>query len=112
MRGEGRKLKVVESAKKAVLQGVASSTDIQVAVNGADVDASGKIVPAGMKNRIAGVNGVDCAVAAGSDGGGGGHISLEDGRSEQLNAHDEADNHTPQVKDRMDIALHNFGDYS
>ncbi|EEH09322.1 amidophosphoribosyltransferase [Histoplasma capsulatum G186AR] len=119
VRGEGRKLKVVESAKKAVLQGVASSTDIQVAVNGADVDASGQIVPAGMKNRVAGVNGVGCAAAAvGSDGGRsggggvGGHISLEDGRSEQLNAHDEADNHTPQVKDRMDIALHNFGDYS
>lgn len=53
VRGEGRKLKLVDAARKAVVHGVASNRDLQVAARGAE----------------------------------------------------------PEVRDRMDISLHNFGDY-
>ena len=74
-------MKVMESARKAVLSGVASKQDFQVAANGVDVDTNGKVVPAST----------------------GGARRPED--------HD-ADEVPPQVKDRMDISLHNIGDYS
>ncbi|KAK2804895.1 hypothetical protein FQN50_006401 [Emmonsiellopsis sp. PD_5] len=107
MRGEGRKMKVVESAKKAVLQGVASSQDIQVATNGAKLDGDGKVVPA--VPGAAGDGVVPGVVSA---------VVVEEKPDQPAKAQTEkspranGDHHTPQVKDRMDISLHNIGDYS
>ncbi|KAK2733598.1 amidophosphoribosyltransferase [Onygenales sp. PD_40] len=107
MRGEGRKMKVVESAKKAVLQGIASSQDIQVAANGVKLDGDGKVVPA--PPGAAGDGVVPGVVNAGA---------VEEKHDQAATAQTEkspranGDHHTPQVKDRMDISLHNIGDYS
>jgi amidophosphoribosyltransferase len=86
MRGEGRKMKLMESARKAVLTGVASRQDFQVAANGVAVDPNGKVVPATTPER-----------------------SRQ--RPHNTNSHDSHDQ-PPMVKDRMDISLHNLGDYS
>ncbi|KAL1956616.1 hypothetical protein VTO42DRAFT_6963 [Malbranchea cinnamomea] len=83
VRGEGRKLKVMESARKAVLSGVASSHDLQMAANGVDIDKNGKMVPASAP------------------------------QSDRVTSHrQDLEETPPQVKDRMDISLHNIGDYA
>jgi amidophosphoribosyltransferase len=46
IRGNRRKAKIVESARQAVVQGVAGEKDIKIAQNGAEVDPSGNVVPA------------------------------------------------------------------
>jgi len=45
IRGETRKLKVMESAREAVRQGTASDEDLRMAANGVEVDGDGKVVP-------------------------------------------------------------------
>lgn len=91
IRGEGRKFKVMESARKAVLNGVASERDMQVAQNGVALDSGGKVVPAPTDQSS--------------------HDSSSNGQKPQSNdkQNEEA---PPHVQDRMDISLHNFGDYS
>lgn len=80
MRGEGRKVKAIESARAAVANGVASDEDVKVVAKG--FDTNGKAVaPAPTQQPDAVKN-----------------------EGNQENA--------PQVKDRMDISLHNLGDYS
>lgn len=83
VRGEGRKMKVMDKARKAVLGGVASDQDLQVAANGAAVDDSGNVVPAGTASSL-----------------------------ENQNRDQEYEDLPPQVRDRMDISLHNIGDYA
>ena len=92
VRGEGRRMKVMESARKAVLGGVASQDDLQVAVNGVNVDKNGKVVPAAA----------------------GGFDSKAEQQSANYLSHDPDDQaeKPPQVKERMDISLHNLGDYT
>lgn len=82
VRGEGRKLKVMESARSAVLNGVASQRDVQVAAKGIAVDSNAKVVSADEHSGNA-------------------------KQTERQENTSEAD-----VKDRMDISLHNLGDYS
>ena len=90
IRGEGMKLKTMEQAKQAVVHGVARKDQIEMAVSGVKLNGSGNIVPA--------VNGdSDVPVAQTMH-------STTNGQDHQ------AEN--PKVKDRMDISLHNFGDYT
>lgn len=81
----------MESARKAVLGGVASHSDLQVAVNGVNVDETGKVVPAA---------GSEMNVQQSTDN----HVSHD--------SDDQAAEKPPQVKERMDISLHNLGDYT
>ncbi|KAK2747136.1 amidophosphoribosyltransferase [Myotisia sp. PD_48] len=81
MRGEGRKLKVVQSARTALINGVASHSDLQVAANGVHLDSNG--VPRPVTPPLT---------------------------SHATQTYDL--DMMPQVKDRMDISLHNLGDYS
>lgn len=89
VRGEGRKLKVVATAREAVAHGYAGEEELHIAANGAEVDDMGKIIPV-VSNGQAQANG---------DG-------LRHGSVSSVHAD------SPTVKDRMDISLHNFGDYS
>ncbi|EEP78725.1 amidophosphoribosyltransferase [Uncinocarpus reesii 1704] len=89
VRGEGRKFKVVDSARKAVLRGIANQTEVQVAANGVEVDKNGEVVPASAEHRVNPTNSANTT-----------------------NHHSDETDHPPQVKDRMDISLHNIGDYA
>lgn len=46
VRGETRKLKVMENAREAVRQGTAGEEEVRIAANGVDVDENGQVVPA------------------------------------------------------------------
>ena len=89
LRGEGRKLKTMEQAREAIVHGYAGKEQIEMAANGVALNGSGKIVPAGDGH---------------SD------FPLMNGDRESL--HSEREDESPAVKDRMDISLHNFGDYA
>ncbi|OCT50547.1 Amidophosphoribosyltransferase [Cladophialophora carrionii] len=93
IRGQTRKFKVVDEARRAVVQGVAEEHQIQLATNGAVVTPNGEVVPA--------VNGVRKQSV---------HTDLRDshrGSAASLGP----DEDSPTVRDRMDIALHNLGDF-
>ena len=45
VRGETKKMKVMESAREAVANGSAGTEEIQMATNGVEVNGEGKIVP-------------------------------------------------------------------
>ncbi|ETI23662.1 amidophosphoribosyltransferase [Cladophialophora carrionii CBS 160.54] len=93
IRGQTRKFKVVDEARRAVVQGVAEEHQIQLATNGAVVTPNGEVVPA--------VNGVRKQSV---------HTDLMDshrGSAASLGPDEES----PTVRDRMDIALHNLGDF-
>lgn len=79
----------MESARKAVLSGIANQQDLQVATNGVELDGDGKAVP--VINNEPGSGNVD--------------------PPQQYSAEDMADQ-APEVEDRMDISLHNLGDYA
>jgi len=86
IRGQSRKLKVESEARRAVASGTAGIEQYKVATNGAVVDGKGKVRPAepvDSTSRVA---------------------------SYQDYTHDhEAD--SPSVKTRMDISIHNMGDF-
>ncbi|GAB7346694.1 hypothetical protein MBLNU459_g1813t1 [Dothideomycetes sp. NU459] len=46
MRGDAKKIKVVESAREAVRQGLAGEEEVRMVTNGAEVDQYGNVVPA------------------------------------------------------------------
>ncbi len=95
VRGESKRMKVVESALQAVANGSASETDIQIATNGATVEDDGRVVPASLHRSVdAEVNGTDTSHRA-------------DGKRKRGDAEEDE---TPLPKDRMDISLHNFND--
>jgi amidophosphoribosyltransferase len=89
VRGEGRKLKAMKGAREAVLSGVAGKEEIDMAVNGVAVDGQGKLVAAEHDD---------------SDANGYG--------SKRTSLASHADAESPTVRDRMDISLHNLGDYN
>jgi amidophosphoribosyltransferase len=94
IRGESRKLEVMEIARKAVVGGIASPQDVQVAANGVNLDNDGKLVPAiPLQNPE--------------------RAYTEDDPLQTVNATPDVPSHlTSQAKGRMDISLHNIGDYA
>ncbi|KIV91425.1 amidophosphoribosyltransferase [Exophiala mesophila] len=91
IRGQTRKLKVMDEARKAISQGVAGQDQIQLATSGAVVDAAGKVVPL--------TNGTAARSSFASNG-------KHDHSSKESHDHE---NHA--VRDRMDISIHNLGDF-
>ena len=89
LRGEGRRSKAVEKAKEAVSHGIANQKDFLIATNGVELDSKGRAVPASNSVRLEN------------------HVS---NGTRKRPAPDEAEN--PKVKDRMDISIHNLGDYA
>ena len=45
VRGESRKMKVMESAREAVVKGLANPKEIEMATNGVNVNEDGKLIP-------------------------------------------------------------------
>ncbi|KZF19337.1 amidophosphoribosyltransferase [Xylona heveae TC161] len=92
VRGESKKLKVMESAREAVMHGVASLEQLQITTNGVEVNGKGKVVPATGPLAAA---------------------KLADGRGliDSSSAGTPATEEPLQVRERMDISIHNFGDY-
>lgn len=91
LRGQTRKLKVMDEARKAISQGVAGQDQIQLATSGAVVDEAGKVVPL--------TNGLGARSSLASNG-------TQDQSSKESHHHG---NHA--VRDRMDISIHNLGDF-
>ncbi|PMD27624.1 amidophosphoribosyltransferase [Hyaloscypha hepaticicola] len=87
LRGENRKMKVVEKAKEAIINGVGGETEFQIVTQGAKVDMNGQVVPA--------INGAVKTV----NGDVNGHARRKREREESS---------TPPVRDRDDISLHNL----
>jgi amidophosphoribosyltransferase len=86
MRGEAKKLKVLDGARQAVRFGVAGAEQVRMAAHGVDVTEQGEVVAAGDKNvpRVNGakVKSVGAAEAPGITRG-----------------------------DSQDMSMHNFNDY-
>lgn len=88
IRGQSRKLKVEAEARRAVAMGIAGPQQLRLAANGATVNHEGKVVPAGQLTPS---------------------LQISEHGSRNLDQHEES----PTVRSRrMDISLHNFGDYA
>ena len=93
IRGQTRKMKVAEEARKAVVQGSANRAQIQMAANGVTVNEAGSVVPA--------MNGESQPPPLQTNGIRSDHRSRGPDRAE-----------SPSVRaGRMDISLHNLGDF-
>ena len=92
VRGESRKLKVMESAREAVANGSAGQEEIDIATNGVQVNHDGRVVAsAGRSSAVNGSSGV----------------GINGGRHETAGRSDGED---AEPKDRQDISLHNLND--
>jgi amidophosphoribosyltransferase len=86
IRGESRKMKVLEKAKEAIIHGVAGETELQMVTQGAKVDLNGQVVPE-KNSAVKAVNGD-------ANGRANGHARRKRERE---------DSSTPPVRDRHDI---------
>jgi len=86
IRGQTRRLKVEAEARRAVASSTASPQQLKMAANGATVSGDGKVVPAEQ---------ADMSV----------EIPVLNGMTKK------ADEESPSVNTRMDISIHNMGDF-
>ena len=86
IRGQTRKQKVEAEARRAVAFGIAGPQQLKVAANGARVNGDGKVIPAERED-----------------------INTEIHSSDNMTRRDDED--SPTVKTRMDISIHNMGDF-
>lgn len=85
IRGQTRKLKVEAEAKRAVAMGGANMQQLKLATNGGIVNGNGQIVPLEASTPSLSVKPTDNVV--------------------------DAENESPSVQSRMDISIHNMGDF-
>lgn len=97
IRGETRKMKIMEYAREAVANGSADQKEFDIATNGIKVNDDGDTCPASSHDRD------------GSSAANGNHREQKAGKRKREGG--EA-TETPSPRDRMDISLHNFGDYT
>ncbi|KAF2745962.1 Amidophosphoribosyltransferase [Sporormia fimetaria CBS 119925] len=93
IRGETRKLKVMESARDAVIQGVADQRQVQMAAKGVQVDQHGEVIPA--ENN-------DGALA---------NQNLSNGVGVSRNGSASASKGNLERAPSQDISLHNLNDF-
>jgi amidophosphoribosyltransferase len=91
MRGDAKKLKVMESAREAVRQGTAGEEEVRMAAGGVKVDQQGNVVPANQGNQ-AQAEAASKVAAEGED---------EEKRPKGGLVH----------RGSQDVSLHNFNDY-
>ncbi|CZR51526.1 probable amidophosphoribosyltransferase [Phialocephala subalpina] len=91
VRGETKKLKVLDAAKDAVLHGCASEVQLEIVTKGVDVDETGKVIPS--------TNGI---------GGQNGKVNGDVNGQAKQRKREREESGTPPVRDRHDISLHNF----
>lgn len=94
IRGERRKPKMMDGARAAVANGSSGKKEIGAATNGVHVSEQGQIIPASQSPEIS-------HATVGHDA---------HGKGNGKRRRDSTDD-TPLPRDRMDISLHNFGDY-
>lgn len=85
IRGQSRRQKVEAEARRAVAYGVAGPQQLKLATNGATVDENGHVIPAESNDPKA--------------------------QTVQSNNLTSRDDESPSVKTRMDISIHNMGDF-
>ena len=96
VRGETKKLKVMESAREAIANGSAGEEEIKMARNGVEVNGAGEVVAAAGGGPV-----------VGTPANGDGAVRTANGKRQR---EEPAESSPP--RDRMDISLHNFGDYT
>ncbi len=94
VRGESRKLKVMESAREAVANGSANHEEIEMATNGVEVNGDGKVVPASPSTQ--------------SEVNGNGKRSVNGDESRLCKDRDEEFAPSPTLS--QDVSLHNLND--
>lgn len=100
IRGETRKMKIMEHAREAVANGSAGQEEFDIATNGIKVEGEGDIVPESSHDPS-------------HDPGASSAINGNHGEQKaQGKRKREGGEETPSPRDRMDISLHNFGDYT
>ncbi|KAF2456886.1 phosphoribosyltransferase-like protein [Lineolata rhizophorae] len=135
IRGESRKLKVMEKAREAVMQGVAGEKEVRMAAKGVAVDRHGNVIPAdeGIANGAVafgaqmsngalglghqggameggGVGGtVHCAVKGKVNGNAEGGEAVDGSIQDRLSR--EGSEPHLRVRDSQDISLHNINDH-
>lgn len=106
LRGESRKMKVVDSAKQAIVAGVAGEREVRMATRGVEVDERGEIVP---------VDEVEAAEAAGANGANGVKRPSNSAADCVLSkrAREDHEHHKQHHLDgeSQDISLHNLNDH-
>ena len=95
VRGETKKMKIMENAREAVANGFAGKEEIEIATNGVNVNDDGKVIPAPAST----ING---ALATNRDG----VLHRPNGQGRLEEEEEEA-----LPKNRMDIGLHNQADF-
>jgi amidophosphoribosyltransferase len=93
IRGQSRKMKTEQAARQAVAHGIAEPEQIIMAANGAVVNGNGKVVPAAGDGSE-----LPAIVTNGASAG-------------ERHSWASQEQESPDVKDRMDISLHNFADF-
>jgi amidophosphoribosyltransferase len=92
IRGESKKMKVADEARKAVASGVASRDQIHLAASGVAVASNGNVIPATNGDAVSSQLELNGAAAARKR-----FPSVED--------------QSPSVRTSMDISLHNYNDF-
>jgi len=92
IRGEGRKVEVIDRAREAILTGIAGQREFQIATKGVKLDSHGQVVPAASYTES------DIPQSAFS-------------QTREASTTGEAED-PPTIKDRMDVSIHNLGDYT
>jgi len=88
VRGETKKLKVLDAAKEAILHGCASETQLEIVARGVEVNGNGQVVPSTNGTNGPKING--------------------DVNGHAKRKRDREESNTPPVRDRHDISLHNL----
>ena len=94
VRGETKKLKVMETAREAIANGSAGEEEIRMATNGVEVNEDGQVVASSGNSSSDGESTKR-------------QIAMKNGKRAR-----EGEDESSPPRDRMDISLHNFGDYA
>lgn len=97
IRGESRKLKVMESARQAVMHGAATESQVRMAAKGVEVDQHGNVIPAEEEDSP--INGHAAINGAGT------------GRPGDFERRTTDESQTTRVRETQDISLHNINDH-
>ena len=97
VRGESRKMKVMESAREKVANGSATEEEIEMAIQGVEVNEQGRVVPASPRTQAT-TNGLSNGVRK---------LSMNGGSSRHRKS---LDGEEPSPTNSQDVSLHNLND--
>ena len=97
IRGNSKKMKVIESAREAVAKGSAGEEEFQIAANGVDITEDGRVVPCGSLDKA------EASMASGT-------MSPEPNIKRKRTMDNESESASRPLH-AQDIAIHNHNDY-